>query len=67
MEPMTLLIYVSTFIIAIVGTLLSVFLFKVIRIMNRIEHIVEFVERIQSYVEYLESWPVALIKKLFKK
>lgn len=67
MEPITILIYVSIVCIIILTGFLSVLMFNLIKVLVRINHVLNYIEKIQSYIEYLESWPINLIKNIFGK
>ncbi len=67
MEPTTLLIYVSTIVIAVVWTFLSIALYKLIRILDKIDRISDYVDHVRGLLETWESIPVRFITKMLKK
>lgn len=67
MEPITILIIVSTIFIIIIWTLLSIILFKFLRIINKVTQIIDYIDHIRDLLQTWESIPIKFITKIIKR
>ncbi|EKE27857.1 MAG: hypothetical protein ACD_3C00142G0013 [uncultured bacterium (gcode 4)] len=67
MEPITILIYVSTVVIAAVWTFLSMTLYRAYSIMTKVERIVEYIDHVKNTLMTWEKIPMKFINKMLKK
>lgn len=67
MEPITILIYVSTIVIAIVWTFLSISLYRISRILTKLDKIMDYADHIRWLLETWESIPVKFLTWILKK
>lgn len=62
MEPITILIYLSIVFVCIIGTLLSIILFRLVRVFNKIDRIITYGEHISDLLESWEQIPIKFFK-----
>ncbi|MDD2566046.1 MAG: hypothetical protein PHZ26_05285 [Candidatus Gracilibacteria bacterium] len=67
MEPINILIYVSTIVIAVVGTLLSISLYRIAKILTKVDKITDYIEHVKGIIETWEQLPIKFITKLINK
>lgn len=67
MEPITILIYISSLVILVLWTYLTLVLHRVLRILNKIDRITDYIDHIRSLLETWERIPVKFITWLLKK
>lgn len=67
MEPINILIYVSTIVIAVVGTLLSISLYRIAKILTKVDKITDYIEHVKWIIETWEQLPIKFITKLINK
>lgn len=62
MEPVTILIYVSIVFICILWTFLSIILYRIVRILNKIDRIFSYIEHVRDLFESWEQIPIRFFK-----
>ena len=67
MEPITLLIYVAIIFIIVVGTLLSLVLFRLLGILTKTDHVFGYIDHVRGLLESWEQIPIKLLQKIFGK
>ena len=64
MDASLILTYILIFFSLIIGPMLVVVLYKIIRILSEVEEVVLYIEHIRKIFETWEQIPFALLKKL---
>lgn len=67
MTPALILIYISIFFIAIIGTELAIVLFYVIKISRKADNVANFFENLVVTILNLEKLPLEILWKIIKK
>ncbi|MCK9272691.1 hypothetical protein M0P65_04045 [Candidatus Gracilibacteria bacterium] len=67
MEPTVILIYVLIVFFVVIGTLLSVNLFYLLRTLKRIDRATEFIDSIVGMLERIEKIPLDFLNRFLKK
>ncbi|EKE30368.1 MAG: hypothetical protein ACD_2C00001G0018 [uncultured bacterium (gcode 4)] len=67
MEPITILIYVSTVVIAALWIFLSMVLYRAYSIMTKVDRIIEYIDHIKDTLRSWEAIPTKFIAKMLKK
>ncbi len=66
-NSLDILYMVIAIILLPIGTLLSMVLWRIYKMMDRADHILSFVERIVGYAKEFEKIPMAIIDNLLKR
>lgn len=66
MAPLDILYIVLSVCLVFICVPLSMILWRVFKMMDRVEHILVFVERMVRYAKELESIPVRILERLMK-
>lgn len=67
MEPITLLIYISTIVIAALWIVLTLVLINVLKILKKVNRILDYIDHVRWLLETWEQLPVKFLTKLSKK
>lgn len=67
MEPITILIYIAIVFSVIIGTLLSLVLFRLLRILTKADHVLDYIDHVRNLLERWEQLPFRLLQSLFEK
>jgi len=66
MDPLDILYIVISVCLVFICVPLSMILWRVFKMMDRVEHILVFAERMVGYAKELESIPVRILERLMK-
>lgn len=67
MEPINILIYLSIFFLVITGPLAILVLFRLARILGRLDRVTEYVDHVRGLLEQWEQLPLKLLEGVFGK